>query len=305
MRTTLYIGLAAALAVAATSAPPWLVDLMAHGMARGIAVLGVFVLWRCGLASFGHALYIGVSAYTVAFLDQNHGIQDLFARAFCGMFAAGVLGFVVGFVMRRYRGIYFAMLNLAVSMVFYGLVVRSSALGSTDGFVLSRMTLFGASPHQATMFLCLAATAGVLALLLSAYLRSTAGYLAHAIRDNELRLEFLGFSGKAAVHAKYTLSAVLCGIGGAFMASLLGQVDPDSMVNWTISGELVLITVLAGTASAVAPIIVSIAFEIIRSYALDIAPYAWQLLFGSCLVVAVLWRPNGLWPIAARRRHTA
>jgi ABC-type branched-subunit amino acid transport system permease subunit len=202
---------------------------------------------------------------------------------------------------RRYRGISFAMLNLAVSMVFYGLVVRSTDLGSTDGFVLSRATMFGSTAPKWTVFLALAVAAGLLVLLLSVYLRSTAGRLAEAIKDNELRLEFLGFSGHSAVHAKYTLSAALGGIGGAFAASLLGHVDPDSMVNWVISGEFVLITVLAGTTSAIAPIIVGIAFEIIRSYALGIAPYAWQLLFGLCLIGAVLWRPNGLWPIAARR----
>jgi branched-chain amino acid transport system permease protein len=295
------IGIAALVGVALL-APSWLIELVAYGLARGIAVLGVFVIWRCGLASFGHALYFGVAAYSVAFLDRKLGINDLLLRAVCGLVTAGILGFAIGFVMRRYRGIPFAMLNLALSMLFYGLVIRSTALGSTDGFVLSRATLLGYSPSRLLVFLVIAATAGVLVFLVSAYLNSTAGHLAKAIKDNELRLEFLGLSGQGAVHAKYTLSAVLCGIGGAFAASLLSQVDPDSMVNWTISGELVLITVLAGTTSALAPIVVSIAFELIRSYALDIAPYAWQLLFGLCLIGAILWRPNGLWPMFTRRR---
>ncbi len=281
--------------------PAWLAELTAQGVARGIAILGVFILWRCGLASFGHALYYGVAAYAVVILDLRFGSSDLFIRLLVGAISAGVVGFLVGYVMRYYRGIAFAMLNLAVSMMFYGLIIRSSMLGSTDGFVLPRPTLFGAPLSQTMLIVILAVVTCIVMATLTGYLRSSAGYLARAIKDRELRLEFLGLSARTVVHAKYTASAVLCGIGGAFAASLLGQVDPDSMVNWYISGEFVLITVLAGTTSAIAPIVVSVAFELVRSFMLDIAPYAWQLLFGLCLIVAILLRPNGLWPLTLRR----
>jgi len=284
--------------------PAWLAELVAQGIARGIAILGVFILWRCGLASFGHALYYGVAAYTIVVLDLHFGSTDLFLRLLIGTLSAGIVGFLVGYVMRYYRGITFAMLNLAVSMMFYGLIIRSSALGSTDGFVLSRPTLFGSNISQTILIAILAIVSCAIMATLTYYLQSSAGYIAKAIKDRELRLEFLGLSARDTVHAKYTASAALCGIGGVFAASLLGQVDPDSMVNWYISGEFVLITVLSGTTSAIAPIVISIIFELIRSYMLDIAPYAWQLLFGLCLIVAILMRPNGLWPLMRRRTKT-
>lgn len=305
MRAALYSIFGSCLLVAGIYfLPPWVAELTAQGLARGIAVLGVFVLWRCGLASFGHALYFGVSAYVAVFLELKFGSTDLFLRVLAGVLVAGLLGYGIGFFLRRYRGIAFAMLNLAVSMMFFGLIIRSSAFGSTDGFVLSRTTLFGATPSKTTMIMILAALTCALIILVTAYVKSSAGYLATAIKNNELRLAFLGCSGEAAIHAKYTASAALCGIGGAFAASLLGQVDPDSMVNWYISGEFVLIAVLAGTSSAVAPIVVAIGFELMRSLMLGVAPYAWQLLFGLCLVGAVLWRPNGLWPLIPGRTVT-
>lgn len=281
--------------------PAWLAELTAQGIARGIAILGVVILWRCGLASFGHALYYGVAAYAVVLLDLRFGISDLAVRLLTGAVAAGIVGFLVGFIVRNYRGIAFAMLNLAISMMFYGLIIRSSALGSTDGFSLSQATLLGDPLSKGALIVILAIASCVVMAAVTAYLSSSAGHFDKAIKDKELRLEFLGLSARNAVHARYTASAVLCGIGGVFAASLLGQVDPDSMVNWYISGEFMLITVLAGTTSAIAPIVAAIGFEVIRSFMLDIAPYAWQLLFGLCLIVAVLFRPNGLWPLTKRR----
>lgn len=277
--------------------PTWLRELVGQGIARGIAILGVFILWRCGLASFGHALYYGVAAYAVVVLDVWLGSSDLVVRVLTGTATAGLAGYLIGFIVRAYRGIAFAMLNLAISMMFYGLIIRSPILGSTDGFVLARATLFGQPLSNASLVAIPAIAACLLAASASIYLRSSAGYLAKAIKDRELRLEFLGLSARSAIHAKYTASAVLCGLGGVFAGSLLGQVDPDSMVNWYISGEFVLITVLAGTTSPIAPIVASIAFEVLRSSILDIAPYAWQLLFGLCLMIAILLRPNGLWPL--------
>ena len=84
------------------------------------------------------------------------------------------------------------------------------------------------------------------------------------------------------------------------MAMALGQVDPDSMVNWTVSGELVFITVMAGPGSVIAPFIGGVVFEFLRTYAFELAPHAWQLIVGGTLLAIIFFLPMGLWSLLER-----
>jgi branched-chain amino acid transport system permease protein len=103
-----------------------------------------------------------------------------------------------------------------------------------------------------------------------------------------------------AIHIKYTLSALLGGLGGAFLSMALGQVDPDSMINWVASGELLFVMILSGPASIAAPFLGSFLFELLRTYALEIAPLAWQFIIGATLVLLILFAPNGVWSLFER-----
>ena len=86
-----------------------------YGLSRGLAVLGLMILWRTNLVSFGHALYYGFGAYAVAMCQKYFGITDIFLRFFIAVIAAGLLGFTLGFILRQYREIFFAMLAVALS----------------------------------------------------------------------------------------------------------------------------------------------------------------------------------------------
>ena len=89
-------------------------------------------------------------------------------------------------------------------------------------------------------------------------------------------------------------------MGGAFLALSLGQVDPDSMINWVASGELLFVMILSGTASVAAPFVGSFLFELLRTYALEIAPLAWQFIIGATLVALIMFAPNGVWSLFER-----
>src|SRR3546814_12878745 len=91
------------------------------------------------------------------------------------------------------------------------------------------------------------------------------------------------------------MSAALAGLGGGFLALALGQVDPDSMVNWTVSGELVFVTILSGPGGVAAPFIGSMIYELIRTYAFEWLAHAWQLLVGEMLLGLIFFLPDGLW----------
>ena len=290
-----------ALAIAGSFLEGWILNNVMFGLARGLAVLGLLVLWRTGLISFGHALYFGVGAYAVALIDQWAGVTDIFVRLGVAMLASVVLGVLLGFILRKYRAIFFAMLSLAMSMVLYGILVKIEALGSTDGFSVSPTTIFGWEPEGKYPLFCAIIAAAVVAVVcVQYYLSSALGHLTTAIRDNEIRVEYLGYSVARAVHVKYVISAALAGASGGMMAMALGQVDPDSMVNWTVSGELVFITVMAGPGSVVAPFIGGVVFEFLRTYAFELAPEAWQLIVGGTLLAIIFFLPMGLWSLLER-----
>ena len=118
-----------------------------------------------------------------------------------------------------------------------------------------------------------------------------------AIQDNEIRVEYLGYSVEKAIHIKYVISACLAGGAGGLMAASLGQVDPDSMVLWSVSGELVFVTIMSGLGNILAPFIGAVIFEFIRTYAFEWAPQAWQMIIGGTLLAIIFFSPGGLWSL--------
>ena len=301
---TLVLILAAVLA-AGPFAPQWTVFLLTVALAKGLVVLGLMILLRCGLVSFGQALYYCIGAYAAGMLGRLFHVSGVFTLMLAGMLAAAAAGFVFGFLLARYRSIFFGLLSLAISMILYGLLVKTEALGSSDGFNLLPSTLFGVRPADAWvryMVLAVAAVvAFVAALLVHRYLRTPLGRLAPAIKDNEIRVEYMGASARHAIHVKYVIAAALAGLGGGLAATTVGHIDPE-MAYWTTSGEFIFITILAGTGSVIAPFLGALIFGIIQSVAFDISPNTWQMVLGSSLLVVILFLPNGLWSLFTRRK---
>ena len=284
--------------------PEWFRSILLLSLARGSVALGLLVLWRCGLISFGHALFYGFGAYTVALIVKYLGITDAFFTIACGVVVAGGLAWMLGFLLRRYRGIFFALLNLAFSMILYGVLAKLESLGSTDGISLERTTYLWYAPEGAenkfALFIFAAILTWGVALAVHHYLRSTLGYMTTAVRENEIRLEFLGYSAERAIHVKYTISGLVGGFGGAIAAMTIGHVDPDSMAYWPISGDFVFIAILSGTGNVGAPFIGALIYELIRTYAFDQFPEIWQLIMGGTLLLIVMFLPNGLWSLVDR-----
>ena len=128
------------------------------------------------------------------------------------------------------------------------------------------------------------------------------GQLAIPIRDNEIRVEFLGVSVDRLIHLKLVISGVLAGVGGALAALAVQHVDPQ-MAYWTTSGGFVFVTILAGAGSVAAAFVGSLLFELVRSIAVDLLPGAWQLILGTALLLTILFLPEGLGSLAMRLRR--
>src|SRR5438270_8760775 len=117
------IAMTSAFLVAAAAAfvlPDWIISLATIAFANGLVVLGLIVLWRAGLVSFGQALYYCIGAYAVALVGRWTGLTDALVLVLMGGAAAALVAFGVGFLLARYREIFFAMLSLALSMILYG-----------------------------------------------------------------------------------------------------------------------------------------------------------------------------------------
>ena len=293
-------------AAAAPLLPDWVVSLVTIAFANALVVLGLVVLWRAGLVSFGQALYYCIGAYAVALTARWTGFTDAFALVVIGGVAAGLMAVLIGFLLARYREIFFAMLSLALSMILYGVLVKSESLGSTDGFSVATPTFLGYAPHRDALGLALYwLTLGVDAIgamLVGVYFRSVAGALAAPIRDNEIRVEFLGVSVTSIIHIKVAIAGILGGLGGALAALAIGHVDPN-MSYWTTSGGFVFVTILAGSGYVAAAFVGSLVFEAVRSFAFDVMPQLWQMTLGSVLLLTILFLPDGLGSLVARLKR--
>jgi ABC-type branched-subunit amino acid transport system permease subunit len=288
--------------------PSWAVSLVIVSLARGLVALGLMVQFRSGLVSFGQALFFAVGGYAIGLAAIKLKVTDVIVLPLIGAAAGTLLGGALGFLMRRYREIYFAMLSLAFSMLFYGLLVKTETLGSTDGFNIPTPTIFGARLSALAMRTLLydltVASAAAAALGVQWYLGTILGRLDTALRDNEVRVEYLGYAPARVIHVQYVLGAALAGGAGALTAMAVGHIDP-TMAYWTTSGELVFVTILSGTGSVLAPFLGSLVFSLIQTYALQYAPQVWQMILGVALLVIILYLPGGLWSSLERRRARA
>ena len=140
------------------------------------------------------------------------------------------------------------------------------------------------------------------AFLTHRYLKTPLGSLGPAIKDNEIRVEYMGASVRYAIHVNYVIAAALAGAGGALAATTVGHIDPE-MAYWTTSGEFVFVAVLAGYQSVAAVFVASLALELVRSFSNLYLPNTWQLVLGVFLLGVILFLPIGIGSLWIRDRH--
>jgi len=277
--------------------PKWLVFLGTIALANGLVSLGIMLMMRSGAVPFGQGLVFAAGGYTAALLFNRLGITDALALSLMGGVTAFFVALPFAPLLARYRGIFFAMLTLALSMVLYGILMKTDTLGGSDGFNVTRPTLFGFKPEAAQSTLLLwGVTSGVTCLmagLARLYCDSTRGLLSLAVRENELRVEYLGMSVVNIVAWNYLLAAFLGGLGGALSVLALGHIDPNFSY-WTTSGEFVFVAILAGYQSVTAVLVSSLLLELVRSFSSAYFPNTWQLALGIFLLLVIRFLPDGL-----------
>lgn len=200
--------------------------------------------------------------------------------------------------MVRYRGIFFGMLNLAFSMIFWSILEKFyHYTGGADGIRLPRPTVFGMAlergPFELIMFYLSVALVLVLGWFTIRWFASPTGQIFQTIKTNETRLQYLGVSPQRALLSGYILSAALCGTGGVIMGIVQGVVTPE-FAWWIRSGEMVFIAVLGGAGSVAGAFVGAVIYEAVRVYASAFAGDIWQLVLGGFLLVIILFAPKGV-----------
>ncbi|WP_372057659.1 branched-chain amino acid ABC transporter permease [Tistrella bauzanensis] len=286
-----------ALAFAGMALPKWFLFLATMAIAHATVALGLIFMMRGGLVSFGQGLPFCLGAYAAGLGGPWLGLTDAVLLLLLGGLTAGAVAAVFGSLLARYRGIFFAMLTLSLSMVLYGLLVKATAIGGSDGLNLARPAILGYEPTTETadyaLYLLAVVTAGVLSAIAALHFNSVRGLMSLAVKENELRVEYMGASVRSLMAVNFIIAGVYGGVGGALAAIALGHIEP-TFSYWTTSGEMVFLAILAGQHSVIAVFLASLILELVRSFANLYFPETWQLALGAFLLVVILFLPRGL-----------
>ena len=299
------VGCCALLAGAGLVMPKWLMFLLTMAAANGLVSLGIVVLMRGGVVPFGQGMVFAIGGYSAALAFNQLGFTDALGLTLLGGVLATLVAAPFAPLLSRYRGIFFAMLTLALSMVTYGLFMKLQVLGGSDGFNVGRPTLFGQALPDArvgyVMYLLAVGLSSVMGLLARVYFDSTRGLITLALRENELRVEYLGGSVRHAMAINFILAAFCAGLGGALAVLALGHIEP-SFSFWTTSGEFVFVAILAGWQSVIAVFVASTVLEVVRSFSSSYFPNTWQLALGLFLLFVIRFLPRGIGSLWVRGR---
>jgi branched-chain amino acid transport system permease protein len=208
--------------------------------------------------------------------------------------AAGAAAPVIGFFSIRVSGVYFIMLTLAFSQMFYAYAFQVSWLGAEDGMVgIPRPAIPGADLTNIRSFHVYLLTLFVLvALLLWRVVRSPFGHVLRGIHENEARMEALGYAVDRYKLAAFVIAGVIAGLAGSLYAQFNGSITPDAFF-WTTSGEALLMVIIGGTGTLGGPVLGAAAFILLQSL---VSTYTerWMLILGGTFILFVLFAPGGI-----------
>jgi branched-chain amino acid transport system permease protein len=247
-----------------------------------------------GLVSFGHALYFGWASYLAAYAAKSWGLPPEIS-ILIGTATAAVLGLIAGSLAIRRQGIYFAMITLALAQMMYLVALRVKLTGGEDGIqAVPRGRLFGVFDlsHEMTMYVFVLVVVLAGFFLIYRIINSPFGEVLRAIRENEQRAISLGYKTDRYKLIAFVLSATLAGLAGSVKAFVF-QLASLTDVHWTMSGEVVLMTLVGGLGTIFGPFVGAFVVIALENY---LAPFGqWVLVIqGAIFVVCVLVFRRGI-----------
>ena len=282
-------------------------ELATRVVVLALAAMGVnYLLGFTGVLSFGHAAYFGLGAYgaamTIKFLVPSTALAIL-----GGVLVGTVAAALIGALIVKLRGVYFAMVTIAFGQVFYFIAFRwNSVTGGDDGITgwtrvplnLGFATIDILKNDKAFYYLVLALFALSLAIM-GVLLRSPLGRTQLAIRENERRARFLGIPVELHIWLAFVISGCFASLAGTLYALLSNFTDPRSL-HWSLSGNFVIMAVLGGMRSFWGPLIGAAIFVVLQDY-VSSHTQNWMSIIGLFFVLVVTFFPRGVLGIAKRK----
>jgi branched-chain amino acid transport system permease protein len=247
-----------------------------------------------GLLSFGHAVFLGSAGYATAHAAKVWGLPPELAILF-GTAVAAVLGLLIGALTIRSRGIYFANITLAFAQMIYFFCLQAKFTGGEDGIqAVPRGTLLGVLDLGSTDTIYFVTLAIFLAGFLVVYraIHSPFGQVLKAVRENEPRAISLGYKPAQYKLLVFVLSATLSGLAGGVKA-LVFQLASLTDVHWTMSGEVVLMTLLGGLGTVFGPVVGALVMVTLEHYLAQLGAWV-TIVQGAIFVVCVLTFRRGI-----------
>ena len=256
-----------------------------------------------GLLSFGHAAYLGAAAYATGWLVPELGVL-------AGTVIAGLCGLVIGLIAIRRQGIYFAMVTLAMAQMIYFVFLQAPFTGGEDGLQgVPRGKLFGLLPladDRVLYYVVLAVFVAVF-LFIIRIVHSPYGQVLKAIRENEPRAISLGYDVDRYKLLAFVLSTAIAGLGGSLKTLVLGFATLTD-AHWSLSGEVVLMTLLGGMGTFAGPVIGAFTIIGLQNFLADQVGSWINVIIGAIFVVCVVAFRRGFvgelnaW-LQRRKRH--
>jgi branched-chain amino acid transport system permease protein len=260
------------------------------------------VLGYGGMVSFGHAAFVGAGAYTVAIL-MAEGVASAWIAWPLAVLLAGALAAAIGAVCLRTRGVYFIMITLAFAQMIYYVAVGMRAYGGEEGLNLATRSAVGFGldlKNDATFYYVVLAILAAALFALRRAMGARFGRVVVAIRENETRMEAIGFPTYRYKLVCFALGGAVAGLAGALLANHNSYVNPN-LLYWPQSGTLMIMVILGGVGYRYGGLFGAVALlvleELISGYTIH-----WQLGVGAVLLAIVLFAPQGLAGLLARHR---
>jgi branched-chain amino acid transport system permease protein len=298
------------------SAPLWLglvggyTALASHVLVMALVAMALnFLLGFTGVMSFGHAAYFGLGAYGAG-LTLRYWSDSTWLALLNGIMLGGIVGTLLGILICRRRGVYFAMCTIAFGQIFYYIAYRwDSFTGGYDGLRgFSRQPLHIGPwivdiQNNGTLFyyfvlVVFAVSAGLMAFLL----RSPFGRTLIAIRENQRRAQFLGIAVDKHIWLSFSISCFFASAAGALYALLNNFADPTAL-NYVVSGEIVIMVVMGGMRNFWGPLVGAAIYVVLQDYISSMTEN-WMSFVGLMFVLVVMFFPAGILGMLRRRAST-
>jgi branched-chain amino acid transport system permease protein len=298
----------------------FLVTLFTRIIILGMAATSLnLILGYGGMVSFGHAVYLGIGGYAVGILAYE-GVTSGFVQWPLAVIVCALFALAVGALSLRTRGVYFIMITLAFAQLVYYFGVGLDRYGADDGLSIRQRSGFAGlvdlSNRMQFYYLCF------ILLIAAIYLtwrlvNSRFGMVLQGSRSNDRRMRAIGFPTFRYRLTGFVISGAICGLAGALLANHTGFISPATM-QWTRSGDLIVMVVLGGMASSFGPLIGAVvlltleealpimiralATPLFGDVAVRMAEY-WQIVLGPLFLLVVLFARGGIDGLLAGMRR--